>query len=279
MQNKILNRLIWLLVALLYSPVLYQLYRGRWETIDYTHAYFILPVSLWLTWRALKERKGVSAEDHKSTSVQVGKFGLPLVILGLAVFIFGWRWDYLSVATISAVPLLFGIVLYMYGAGTAAALSFPILYLLLMVPPPLGVLDSITIPMRYGISALTADILRFFHYPISREGLLLYIGKHEIYMGAPCSGFRSLITMVSLGLVYAYISKGGFVRKSILFSSIIPLAVIGNLVRVLGVCLVTFHFGEAIGAKFHDTSGFVIFLILILGMIGVDSVLERIYGK
>jgi len=283
MQNKTLNRLIWLLVAALYSPVLYQLYRGRWETIDYTHAYFILPVSLWLAWRQRAAFVSPIPNPNNQTNNQQPitnpNLGLFLIISGLAIFIFGWRWDYLSVATISAVPLLFGIVLYMYGAGTAAALSFPILYLLLMVPPPLGVLDSITIPMRYGVSALTADILRFFHYPISREGLLLYIGKHEIYMGAPCSGFRSLITMISLGLVYAYISKGEFVRKSILFSSIIPLAIIGNLIRVLGVCLVTFHFGEAIGTKFHDTSGFVIFLILIFGMIGIDSILERIYGR
>lgn len=195
------------------------------------------------------------------------------------MFIFGWRWDYLSVSTISAIPLLFGLVLYLYGAGAAASLSFPILYLLLLVPPPLGVLDSITIPMRYGVSALTEVILKGVGYPITRDGLMLSLGGHEVYMGAPCSGFRSLITMTSLGLVYAYISKGGFWKKTALFTSIIPLTLLGNLIRVLGVCLVTFYFGEAIGAKFHDISGFVIFLILILGMMGIDSVLDRITRK
>ncbi|MDD5073537.1 MAG: hypothetical protein PHW51_07150, partial [Candidatus Omnitrophica bacterium] len=38
------NIIIWVLVAGLYSPVISQLYRARWESIDYTHAYFILPV-------------------------------------------------------------------------------------------------------------------------------------------------------------------------------------------------------------------------------------------
>ena len=84
----------------------------------------------------------------------------------------------------------------------ATNILFPILYLLLLVPPPLGILDQLTLPMRYSSSVASAFILKIFHYPVTREGLLLTIGEHEIFMGAPCSGLRSLITMIALGLVY-----------------------------------------------------------------------------
>lgn len=272
MKRKITNYIIWTQAIILYSPVFWQLYRQRWETIDYTHAYFILPISLWLAWR---KRRALS-ELTQSAKLKSSFLGLPILILSILMFIFGWRQDYLFISTLSLIPVLYGLTIYLYGTSIAKSLTFPILYLLLLVPPPLGVLDNITLPMRHGISALTEIILKTFHYPITREGLLLSIGKHGIYMGAPCSGFRSLITMISLGLVYGYINKGPLKKKAILISSTIPLALLGNLIRVIAMCLVTFYFGEAIGHKFHDISGFVIFLILIMGLTGLDSLLDKI---
>ena len=192
------------------------------------------------------------------------------------MFIFGWRQDYLFISTLSLAPLLYGLISYVYGINIAKALSFPVLYLLLLVPPPLGILDSVTLPMRYGISVITEATLKLFHYPITREGLLLSIGNHEIFMGQPCSGFRSLITIFSLALVYVYISKGILARKLILVFSIVPLALIGNLIRIIILCLVTYYFGQVMGQGFfHYFSGLVIFIIIILGLIGMESLLER----
>ncbi len=267
-------------MALLYSPVFKQLYQARWDTIDYTHAYFILPVSLWLAWRKRRELSKLIKSANFNNLKTRGRspsflLNLSLLIFSLLMFIFGWRQEYLLISTLSLIPLLFGLTGYLYGPQMSRLLLFPILYLLLLVPPPLGVLDSITLPMRYGISVITAGILQFFHYPITRDGLLLSIGSHEIYMGAPCSGFRSLITMISLGLVYAYINQGTFKKKLILTASIVPLALLGNLARVFGMCLVTFYLGEEPGKKYHDTSGFVIFLILIAGLIGLETFLDK----
>jgi exosortase len=265
---------IWVVLALLYAPVLKILYLSRWETIDYTHAYFILPVSLWLAWRQRAELKTISSQTQH-LKPKNNYFFFLFFLLGLFMFFFGWRQEYLFISALSLIPLLFGLTGYLYGAEFSRKLSFPILYLLLMVPPPLGVLDSITLPMRSGISVVTTGLLQAFHYPITRDGLLLSIGGHEIYMGAPCSGFRSLITMISLGLVYAYINKGTLKNKLILISSIIPLALLGNLIRVIGMCLVTYYIGVEAGQKYHDASGFVIFLVLIGGLIALESLLNK----
>lgn len=53
------NFIPWILLSILYSPVLFQLYRWRWENIDYTHAYFILPVSLFMVWFKRKQFRGL----------------------------------------------------------------------------------------------------------------------------------------------------------------------------------------------------------------------------
>lgn len=275
------NYLVWLLVITLYAPVFYTLYRFRWDTVDYTHAYFILPLSLWLTWRKrayLKELIPASpSRGEQKTKSGNSLFSFSLLVFGILMFMFGWREDYQLIYTLSIVPLLYGLISYLYGMNTAKALSFPILYLLLLVPPPFGILDSITLPMRHGISVVTEMILNLFNYPIKREGLLLSIGYHDIFMGQPCSGFRSLITMFSLVLVYIYISKAGLAKKLILTSFIIPLALLGNLIRVITLCLITFHFGEEAGQGFfHNFSGIVIFIITILGVIGVESIIDKL---
>lgn len=272
------NYIIWILVAVLYYPLFSYLYNIRWDTVDYSHAYFILPLSLWLIWRKRGELENIYREASSDKTNLLSFF---VLLTGLLMFIFGWRQDYILIQTVSLIPLLFGLTWFLYGAKTAKALSFPILYLLLLVPPPLGILDSITLPMRHGISVLTEKILFFLNYPISREGLLLKIGYNDIFMGAPCSGFRSLITMFSLVLVYVYISKGTSLKKSILTSLIIPMALFGNLIRVITLCLITFYFGEEAGQGFfHNFSGIVIFIITLVGLMGAESALDRMkFGR
>lgn len=266
-----MNYFIWALVAALYSPIFYTLYNLRWDKVDYTHAYFILPISLWLTFRKRSELKELSSDADGEKSFM----SLPLISIGVIMLIFGWRQDYLFISTSSLVPLLFGITGYLYGKKTAKALSFPILYLLLLIPPPFGILDAITLPMRHGASAATEWILQSFNYPITRNGLLLTIGYNDIFMGAPCSGFRSLITMFSLVLVYVYISKGSLWKKLILTSFIVPSALLGNLIRVITLCLITFYFGEEAGQGFfHNFSGIVIFIITISGLLAIESVID-----
>ena len=270
-KDNLFHYIAWLLIAVLYAPVFYDLYRQRWDSVDYTHAYFILPISLWLAWQKRKSIAGIMASPAGNRH----SFGMPLLIIGILMFIFGWRQGYLFITTLSLIPVLCGAMVYLYGTAMVRLLAFPIFYLLLLVPPPLGVLDSITIPMRYGVSAAVAGLLKALHYPITRDGLLLSMGGHEIYMGAPCSGFRSLITMISLGLVYVYIIKGARAKKTALLASIVPFALLGNFVRVTGVCLVTYYFGAKVGEKFHDVSGFVIFAVLIAGLMGLEAVLEK----
>jgi exosortase len=268
--------MLWLSVILLYAPVFKTLYGMRWEKIDYTHAYYILPVSLWLVWRERAKLACIAGSPRTTSQYSISTWVcLPLLLLGLAMFVFGWRQEYLFISTLSLIPVLFGLTGYIYNPAVSLALSFPILYLLLLVPPPFGVLDSLTLPMRQYISAATFQLLHVTGYPITRDGLLLSINGHDIYMGAPCSGFRSLITMISLGLVYVYISKASMKKKAIILSSIVPLALLGNFGRVLGMCLVTFYMGEKAGHKYHDISGFVIFLVLIAGMLGIEWLLER----
>ena len=270
--SKIKHYSPWILTALLYAPVFFVLYRSRWANSDYTHAYFILPVFLWLVWR----KRGLLREHLQKINPISNFVGLFMLVFGASMFIFGWRQDYIFFTTLSLLPALYGLISCLYGFSITKVLSFPILYLILLVPIPIGIIDSITLPMRYGVSVVTEVILKLFHYPITREGLLLSIGNNELFIGQPCSGFRSLITMFSAGLVYVFISKTGFPQKSMLVASIIPLALLGNLFRIIILCFITYYFGEAAGQGFfHNFSGIMIVILITVGMLGLEYLLGK----
>jgi len=267
-----IHYLIWALVAALYVPIFTKLYRVRWDLLDYSHAFFILPIFLWLIWRKRNEIRKLAAYSRAGLNLP----GLIGILIGIFMFLVGSRFDYSSVITLSILPLVSGLIYFLYGTAILKLLTFPLLYLLLLVPPPMGIIDSITLPMRYGISDLAQKILSLLQFPIKRNGLLLTIGYNDIFMGQPCSGFRSLITLFSLGLVYVYLSSSTIPKKIILTISIVPLALLGNLVRVMALCLITFYFGEEVGQGFfHNFSGIVMFIITVLGLIGIESIMGK----
>ena len=264
---------VWSLTAGLYAPVFIVLYQSRWETIDYTHAYFILPLSLYFLWRNRHKYPALAAD----IPVSKGFWPLFWLVSGLSLFIFAWKQDYLFLSTLSLIPVLCGLTYYLYGKKVFQAAAFPIFYLLFLVPPPLGVLDEITVPMRYGVSVATEFVLNRLGYPLSRQGLMLFVGPHEVFLGAACSGFRSLITLASLGSAYIYLTQGSFSKKIGMAAAIVPLALLGNLMRVMSVCIATYYLGESKGwYLFHDASGFLMFGIMIGGLLGVERIFEKI---
>lgn len=266
----------WALLAALFGPTFKMLYTNHWEKLDYTHAYFILPISLYLVW---KKRQTLTETPIKHTKTST-LTGLSLTVLAIFIYLLGRQNDYTSVQVFSILPFITGITIYLYGTKILKTLWFPITYIALLVPPPAAILDSVTLPMRKIITVLTDKILLLANYPIERQGLLLTINGHEIYMGAPCSGFRSLITLIALGTVYIYTTKTTNKNKLILTALILPLALLGNLIRVLSVCIVTNYTGHnRFQQIYHDASGLVMFVIVIIGLMALENILTKTQAK
>jgi exosortase len=201
-----------------------------------------------------------------------------LLLSGLLFFVFGWQRDFLMAQTMALPPTLAGLALYCHGPKFFKALSFPIGYLVLLIPPPLGLLDAITLPMRHWASAVAEITLQGIGHDVIRQGLLITVGENDIYMGERCSGFRSLITMISLGLIYAWFIRLPPQKNIAFLAAIIPLAILGNFIRVIILCLVTIHFGKEIGEGFfHDFSGGLMFMLMILFLMGWQKFLIKAF--
>lgn len=244
--------------------------------LDYTHAYFILPASLLIVWLKRRQLQDIALQaSPKNLPALATNLSLLSMFLGLSLFVFGWRHDYIFVSTFSLIPLVAGITGYLWGPAMLRAIAFPLGYLLFLVPPPVGILDAITLPMRKIASVGAAFMLNSFHIPVDRQGLLLYIGNHEIYMAPACSGFRSLITFMALSFLYVHFLKISTKKKCILLASVIPLSLLGNLVRVIMLCLITYSLGDDVGQGFlHEFSGILVFAVIVCGFMLIDSLYD-----
>ena len=112
-------------------------------------------------------------------------------------------------------------------------------------------------------------------YPIARSGIVLNVGQYQLLVADACSGLNSMFSLSALGLVYLYLMRyRSFVHVGLLVACILPIAFAANIVRVMILVLVTYHFGDEAGQGFiHGFAGMILFLVALLMLFGFDSLL------
>ena len=257
-------------LAVLYVPSLYDLFTGIWASDEQMHGPIVLGISVWLiyrNWGAMEE-----AAQGQPTS----PWGWPLFVFGLLLYAIGRSQDILVFEIGSVIWLLIGIVLITRGAAALKAQWFPLFFMMFMVPLPGVLVSAITMPMKMAVSYVAEQILFWAGYPIGRNGVILQIGQYMLLVADACAGLHTLLTLEALGLLYLNI-----VRRDSLFRNvglailIVPISFTANVIRVMALSLITYHFGDAAGQGFlHGFAGMVLFLSALLLIIGFDTSLQ-----
>lgn len=253
----------------IYVPTFYRLFSYGWDQADYSHGPLILIVFLWLMWKS-RDLLLLPVDD----SFRPGY--LALLLMGLFLYVFGVTSKVMMFEAGSLIVVLLAASGFIYGHSATRMLLLPAAYLIFLVPPPLFFIDYVTSPLKAFVAAASVPILSALGYPISRNGVMLFIGDYSIVIGDACSGLRSLVSLLAVGALYSWPKKISMVKKSILFFSIIPIAIAANVVRLILLALITFYVGDSAGQKFfHDYSGFFLFVFSLMLLIVVDVLLER----
>jgi exosortase len=118
------------------------------------------------------------------------------------------------------------------------------------------------------------------NYPIARSGVMITIGQYQLLVADACSGLRSMFSLSAIGFLYIYLTEHkSFKRNLMLALSLIPIAFLANLIRVMVLILVTYHFGDAAGQGFiHDFAGLGIFVFSVLTLYSFDKFLGRFFS-
>jgi exosortase len=231
-----------------------------WTTDDnYSHGFFILPLALYFVW----ERRARLASLTPRPSVA----GLLVVLFGLAVFLAGVLGADRFLPRVSLLIVLAGSVVYLAGWNMLRAMAFPLAFLLLMVPLPALIFNEIAFPLQILASRAGEAAMVAVHVPVLREGNVMILAHTTLEVAEACSGIRSLISLLTLGLVFGYFSDPRSSVRWVVALSTIPVAILDNAVRVAGTGIAAQYYGDAAAEGFfHTFSGWLLFIVACLAV-------------
>jgi exosortase B len=207
--------------------------------------------------------------------------GWPIFIAGLLLYVVGRSQNIILFELGSLIWLLLGIGLILLGARSVKVVWFPLFFMLFMIPLPGVIVVALTMPMKMAVSYVAEQILYTLGYPIARSGVILQIGQYQLLVADACAGLHTLFTLESLGLLYLNLVRHeSVIRNLTLAILIVPISFAANVIRVMVLTLITYHFGDEMGQGFlHGFAGMVLFLSALLLIIGADALTRAMFTK
>lgn len=188
-------------------------------------------------------------------------WGLAAVFVGVVFYAAGYRTIQPRISAGALPFLLWGSVLYLWGWKVSKILAFPIFFFWLAIPLP---------SFQQATTHLQLLATSLAHHGSSLFGVETYVKGTTIMPAAGdwkpleiaggCSGIRSLMALLMISAAWAYVAKIPLWKKGLLFLSAIPLAILGNALRVTSIFVIA-EYGDPVWASgtWHDWSGLLLF--------------------
>jgi exosortase len=200
--------------------------------------------------------------------------------LALCVLTIGQMGAELFLARFSLLLLLASLIVLFLGWNYLRALFFPIAFLLLMIPIPAILFNQITFPLQLLASKVAAAVLPLLGVPILREGNVINLPAMTLEVAEACSGIRSLMSLVTLAIIYGYLMEKRIALRVVLALASVPIAVAANSVRIIGTgLLVQYWDPDKAEGYFHASWGWIIFVISLVMLYGLHSLMRILWGE
>lgn len=259
-------------IGALYGPTLIHLFSDWLHNPDYSHGFLIPPIAAAYLWRKRHVFRGLPTKPANS--------GLLVALLSQGIFIAGYLGADLFLERISFLILIAGALLYLSGWRTLWHASFVLLLLLLAIPLPGVVFNSVAGPLQLVASSMAERLLDVFGIPVLREGNLLQLNNQTLNVTEACSGIRSLATLITGGVVMGYFLPARWWLRPVFVLSSIPIALGVNALRVAGTGVLGQAWGEKWASGFlHLFSGWVVFVLASCLLLGEHRLLLRWFGS
>jgi len=295
-------------LVFVYATVLMKLGRNWWTDENYSHGLLIPFIIGYIVW---SQRERFARAAQRPAIV----VGLITVLAALCALWAGTAGAELFMQRTSLVLILAGTVLYFWGFALLRLLIVPLFLLLLAIPIPAIVFNKIAFPLQLFASRCAVWAMMAFGIPVLRQGNVIElmplgaIETKKLEVVEACSGIRSLMTLVTLAVVFAYfthprggtssgvanpgdepnprrsgtVARGlsllgryGFWRSAVIVLSAIPIAIFTNALRVSGTGVLAHYYGTRVAdGFFHSFSGWVIYVVAFLMLFSVGWVLDR----
>ena len=256
-------------VAALSLPTL-TLLLNIWDRNEfYAHAYAIPPAAAYL---AYGDRRRIQAALRNLTPPA---YGFVVVFVAATLQVVALIGDAGFVAGIG-IPLLIGATAYAVGGmALLRPLLLPLVFLSLMVPPPGSLMEVILLDLKLFVTQTAVGLLQAAGETVGREGNVILVPGHTLFVADACSGLTSIVTMTPLACIVAYFLTTGVWRRVVVVASVIPLAVVANVFRVAVTVRMSAAWGaEVAQGSLHEGFGLATFVLGTVALIALARVLR-----
>jgi exosortase len=260
------------IILWIYCPILVHMVSQWWHDPAFSHGFFVPLFSAFV----LRQKRGQLGRIPSRPSW----FGLAVLAFGVCALIVGQMGAELFLSRCSLLIVLAGIVLLFFGWNLFKAILFPWAFLVLMIPLPAIIFNQITFPLQLLASHVASAVLPIFGVPVLREGNIINLPKLSLEVADACSGIRSLISLVTLAIIYGYLMEKRVWMRCLLALASAVIAVLANSFRIIGTGLLVQYWNpdKAEGYS-HASWGWIIFVISLLMLYGFHRLMRTFWRE
>jgi exosortase len=280
-------------IVFAYATVLAKLFRDWWSDENYSHGLLIPLIIGYILWA---QREKLARVPVKSSVL----WGGAAILFALFALWAGVAGAELYTQRLSLILLLAGIAVYFWGFKLLQLLLVPLGLLFLAMPIPAIVFNKIAFPLQLFASRCAVWSMSLLGIPVLRQGNIIELkplnsfNTKKLEVVEACSGIRSLMTLLTLAVVFAYFThtpsddagNSGkrfgwlrsywFWRSLIIVASAVPIAILTNAFRVSGTGVLAHYYGtEVADGFFHSFSGWAIYIVAFILLFGIGMILDR----
>lgn len=206
--------------------------------------------------------------------------GLLLIVFGVLLHMTGFVVQQQRLSIVGLFSGIYGLMGMIWGPNFLKATFFPFFLFAFMVP--LGSFtEKIAFPLRMMVTWIVEHLFNdIFGIGVIRAGTQLYdaTGKYQYEVAAACGGMRSLISIFLISVTYGFLVFRSPWKRLVMVAASLPLAVVGNVVRLAFIVAAGEIGGQSAGNYVHDSGLFSIlpYIPAILGVMYIGRYLEKL---
>lgn len=257
------------LLTLIYAPILASMVE-HWRIVpDYSHGFLIVPLALIF---AYEKKFRIAAATLRGSW-----WGAGLLAVGLLLLAVGQLGSLLTPLRAGYIISVMGLVLLLLGWEVFMLLLFPLSFMLLMVPLPQSVVNVVAFPLQLIAAQWAVSILQAIGIPVLLEGNIIHLAGGDLFVAEACSGLRSLMALLTLGVVFAhFFRRESLLLQVILVASTIPIAIVVNSMRVALTGVLAHEYGQEAATGFiHEFQGLITFSVAFFLLLAESRLLGR----
>ena len=220
-------------------------------------------------------------DQLKQVPKRVWPAGLLLVAAGVVLHVAAFLVQQVRISGFAFLLGGAGLMALIWGPAWLRIVAFP-WFLLLFAIPLDAYTNSATFPLRLLSTILSAGFCKtVLGLKLIRQGTSVSqdatssAGGFAFDVVAACSGIRSASVVLLISLVYAHLNLRSLLARIVVVMAAVPLAVLGNVVRLIVVFVVGDAFGEAAAKTIETRFGFLTYGSALVGVILLGNLLQR----